>query len=632
MSQDTGKFIAADNQKTKTAKMKKVAIASQGLGAYGMGGGSTLMGVGTNFYSPQLSTDFLELPQSKRERIERERFWYRSHPFIRRAVDLHTELPLSKIRLSRPKVPEGALPEKNEGDYAKLLKDSHRFFNKMVDRLNLLDVLIEVSFEYNIHDHVWVFAEDSETSMLDEDFDYEQVGGFNADGLPVVQRQLTEKGKKDKAEKERKSYQGWDRIIVLPPELVEEKAFPFSGKSRVYLHPDEQTKDLIQQAQANPFDKMLQQQLEDMPDEVLEFVAAGQPIPLGTNPNRGSFAYQIYRRKHSYRNEVIPRLDCLQRTLLHQDKLRQAQASIASRAMTPKRLVWAENLDEGDVMMLREQVDLALLDPDFSIVTNYQVNWEELGARDRLLDLDRENEMTLREIFAGMGTTESMLTGEGSYGGDRINLEVINTTYLLFRERLQTYVEKCLFEPVARKKGFVIVDEDGDEIPIYPRLSFTRLAIRDNQETFDAFLNLYQKGSLPVRFILELLNIDADAAYEELQRDVLTLNDATLNEVSRSAFSEVGRALAERTNMLEKVAKVYNVDVKEEPEEGRFGSKFASSTASRNEPLSQLLQHLLIETKQTTRMLAEALVRLAPPKTVPPLQQHPQQPSVAQTG
>lgn len=614
MSEVTGKAIARDQSGTaKTAAMKKVAIAS--MGGYGLGGSGSVMGFGTNFYSPQMSTDFLELPQSKRERIERERFWYRTEPYVGAAIDRHTELPLSKIRLAKPKVPDGAVPEANEGDYKKLIEKSHRFFTKWSDRVDLLSVLLDISFEYNLHDHVWIFAEEADSGFKDTEFEYEDVPSIDATGQTVVHRRLTDKGKADKAKRTKQSYKGWDRIIILPPELVEEKSFSFSSKRRVYLHPDDESKHLIQQAQANPHDQLLQEQLADIPDDVLECIANNTPIPLGTDPEKGSFVFQIYRRKHSYRNEIIPRLDGLQRALTYKDKLRQSQTSIASRAMTPKRLVWAEDLDEADVVALREQVDLALLDPDFSIVTNYQVNWEELGARDRLLDLDREYEIVNREIYARMGTTESMLTGEGTYGGDRINLEVVNTIYMLFRERLQRYVEKFLFAPVATKKGFVIRDEDGDDIPIYPRLSFTRLALRDNQETFDAFLNLYQKGSLPVRFILELLNIDADAAEEELKKDAVTLQDSTFNEALRSAYSDAGRQLVEKYNLLEKIAEELNLkEVEGEPEEGRFGDKFASRIASANGMTERdLLTHLLVETKNSLRMMTEVLVRVAPP-------------------
>ena len=56
-----------------------------------------------NFYSPQLSTDFLEKPQNLRERRAWYRHFYASNEFVRQAIDLHTKLPLSKIRLEKPK-------------------------------------------------------------------------------------------------------------------------------------------------------------------------------------------------------------------------------------------------------------------------------------------------------------------------------------------------------------------------------------------------------------------------------------------------------------------------------------------------------------------------------------------------
>jgi hypothetical protein len=75
--------------------------------------------------------------------------------------------------------------------------------------------------------------------------------------------------------------------------------------------------------------------------------------------------------------------NCL-RTLTFREKIRQSLTSISSRHMTPYRLVYAEDMDEEQVEELREQVDLALQDPDYSIVTNFQVHWEEMGADQRL--------------------------------------------------------------------------------------------------------------------------------------------------------------------------------------------------------------------------------------------------------
>ena len=77
------------------------------------------------------------------------------------------------------------------------------------------------------------------------------------------------------------------------------------------------------------------------------------------------------------------------------------------------------------------------------------------------------------------------------------------------------------------------IDDDGEEIVLHPTLSFTRLGLRDNQDTFDALFNLYQKGSLDIDVILELLNVDPVTTKAKLERDMWTLNDSQFNEVLR---------------------------------------------------------------------------------------------------
>ena len=275
---------------------------------------------------------------------------------------------------------------------------------------------------------------------------------------------------------------------------------------------------------------------------------------------------------HSFHSNGLSTCNCL-RTLYYREKLRQAQTSIASRAMTPKRIVWAEGLSDADTEALREQVDLALVDPDYSIVANYEIRWEEMGARDRLLDLSVEYEQTERRLLSGLGVTESLMSGESLYSGDRLKLEVINTRYLHLREILQDYVETYLFKPVARRMGFIEKDQWGQEVVLYPRLSFTRLPLRDSQDTFDALYNLYQKGSVTIDVILELLNIDPSDTQSKLENDLFTVNDSTFNEVIRSVSNEVGRMLAEKTDITEKVASYLKLQMKP-PAEDEGGGRF----------------------------------------------------------
>lgn len=260
------------------------------------------------------------------------------------------------------------------------------------------------------------------------------------------------------------------------------------------------------------------------------------------------------------------------RIIVYFDKLRQAQTSIASRHMTPIRLVYAENMDEADTEALRDQIDLALQDPDYSIVTNFQVVWEEMNSNGRILELSGEYDLVTRQLYAGLGVTESLLSGESSYSGDRINLEVINTRYMLLREKIQRFVQEQIFKPMCKRMGFIETDDYGNEQVIYPRVTFTRLALRDNQETFDALFNLYQKGSLDIETIYDTLGLDANLIADRLRRDTMTVNDAQFNRVLEGMYSRLGDQLAENTDAVQKIAERLGLQyvAPKEEEAGRF--------------------------------------------------------------
>jgi len=44
-------------------------------------------------------------------------------------------------------------------------------------------------------------------------------------------------------------------------------------------------------------------------------------------------------------------------------------------------LVWADTISPKELENLKKQVDLALSDPTYVIISNYEIHWEEIGAR-----------------------------------------------------------------------------------------------------------------------------------------------------------------------------------------------------------------------------------------------------------
>lgn len=513
--------------------------SSAGMGMGGVGGG-TKLGAGGNFYSPELSTDFLELPQSLDEQRNYYRFFYENDPFVGQAIDLHTELPLSKLRLRMPDARDRSLAEK-----------SLRFCERWANKVKLLQRLLEIFHDYKLIGESAIFVEDNSPDMPRETRE-EATREITPEGEIIEKWEIRKDADERSVKWLNKNYFGWTGIRVLPPEQLHVESFPFTDKRIIELVPDLKTKDLI--ARAEQGDERAREIVDTMPSEVVGAVREGRNIPLNTDPESGSFVHILARKRSQYEPRGKSILQRCLRILVFRDKLRQAQTSIASRHMTPFRLVYGEDLSADQVEELREQVDLALMDPDYSIITNFQVTWEEMGADQRLLDLSSEYDLTDRQLYAGLGVTESLLSGESSYSGDRINLEVINTRYLLDRELLQDLVEDYFFKPMCARMGFVEEDEDGQERVIVPKLSFTRLALRDNSDTFDALFNLYQKGSLDIEVILDLLNIDPVTTRERLKRDVFTLNDSSFNEMLRSLYSKVGDQLVDGSDVVEKIA------------------------------------------------------------------------------
>ena len=541
----------------QTGKPRKI-VTTSGMRIKVAEMANTTSGSGGNFYSPELSTDFLELPQSLDEQRNYFRFWYQSDPFVGQAIDLHTELPLSKIRLGMPKAQDRELADK-----------SLQFCESWCKKVGLLHRLIEIVHDYFLLGEVFIFMEDSSEEMP-QDIREEAIRELTDDGDAVENWKERDDADERAVKWLNKNYRGWTAVRVLPPEQIHMESFPFTDEKIMELIPDSKTKNLISQADAG--DPQAERVVDSMPQDVVTSIRAGSNVPLNSDPEAGSFVYYMCRKKSQYQPRGHSILERCIRTLVYRDKLRQAQTSIASRHMTPMRIVYAEDMDQQDTEALRDQVDLALQDPDYSIVTNFQVNWEEMGSDGRLLSLDSEYDLTNRQLYSGLGVTESLLSGESSYAGDRINLEVINTRYMLLREILQDFVEQYVFKPMCARMGFVEKNPvTGDEDVIYPKLSFTRLGIRDNADTFDALFNLYQKGSIDVDVILELLNIDPISTKQKLERDMWSVNDATFNEMLRGVYSGAADKLLEGTDVIEKIAE--KIGLKYEPaedEEGRF--------------------------------------------------------------
>lgn len=543
--------------KNPSFNMKKVATTTTGGFSKVAQSGGINPSAFNDFYSPVLSKDFLELPQNLKERRAWYRFFYSFNEMVRRSIDLHSELPLSKIRL---RAPQSVDPEKSQYILT--------FYQNMVDRIGLFQKLLAIAHEYYLMGTCYIFLEDgADTGPKNDPL-------FNIDD--ELQMPEDAKNLRNKYDNRLPDYQGWERLQILPPDMVRVTRWRFTDKIKAELLVPQDTQNLMRQLSMNPHaDGDLESILGDMPRDLRNNIQSGDSSEFETDPYRGSHLAEILRKTGDYEEAGSSILDACLRSLLLADKYRQAQSQIASRSMSPKRVITAPKASFDDIEYLREQVDASLVDPDYTIITNYDIDWNEIGAQERILSLGEEYSELEKKLSIGLGVTPGLLTGESSYGGERISLEIINNQYMLFREVIQNFVEEHVFKPVALKKGFWEYDKFGNKKLLYPQLSFTRLAIRDNDAVFNQMFDLYSKGSVPLSYILDLLGLDPITAKQEMERDIFTVNDNRFNDILNAIAQPVADQIVENSDLAERIARYMGVGYKSpeeetEPEEERF--------------------------------------------------------------
>jgi hypothetical protein len=470
-------------------------------------------------------------PVTLAEKYSWYRYFIRSDAYVGRGIEILTDLPMSKLTLNMTK----ECPEK-------MRDEVFEFFEYQMEHLDLYNLCRDILWDWNSLGNVFLFVEWNEKMKW------------------------------------------WENATMLPPEEVSVFELPFTKKKRVEYRPERLLSIIKSSIEDNTeysgFDcdgSNLQQEIvENLPQDLVDMVKENGCIVMDSDPSTGSFAHVISKNKSRYHDLGASVLERVLVPMLQKEHYRYTQLSLASRNMTPKNIVYAEGLLPHELDDLRMQIDLSYLDPDYTIVANYPVNWEMIGANDRLLQLDSEYERIENQIFAALGVTRELLTGEGSFSGNKITVELLNTMFIQTRQVLIDFVEKQLFKPIAEAHGWLTEGKNGIKKYWYPKVGFNRLTIRDNAEVFDSLYQLYQKGSLPVNVIYELFNLNSEEMARILKEDLFTVKDSTFNRSIEEINSETGRAVAERTDIAQKVSKYLGLKYEEPPPEddGGFGGGF----------------------------------------------------------
>lgn len=104
-----------------------------------------------------------------------------------------------------------------------------------------------------------------------------------------------------------------------------------------------------------------------------------------------------------------------------------------------------------------------------------------------------------------------------TYSSAAMGAEIMIRRLESWRLELKRWIEERIYLPVAKMMGFVEKNEWGEEEYIYPKIKWDNLNLRDRQNERQLLLQLYDKGLISAKRLLEEFEIDPDNEFEQIR-------------------------------------------------------------------------------------------------------------------
>ncbi len=495
-------------------------------------GGVNIQQSGPSFYHPDFEPSSILLPQDQLEKNAWCRHFYKHDPIVATAIDLHAELPLSKIKLSLPK---GRDKERN--------RTILEYFVRMIGNqgCDLFDKLLQIALEYNKIGNVFAWVQLSEDNRWCES------------------------------------------VTLLDPDYVTAEKLEWVNRMTAELVPNDNIKSIVEGGPDHPRTGPLYRAL---PPDIRDTIAAQRNVVLNTDPRRGSHVSHLARKMSDFDKWGVSLVERCFKNLVYKDRLRQAQDAIAARHMTPKHLIYAEGGGSVDLDQLREQVDAAMNDPDYAIISNYQIVWELIGSAQSFLNVEGEWTYVNDEILIGLQMSKAFLQAEATYAGGQTMLAIMEQRYAMFRTVVEDFVYRSIFTPVCEACGFYEIDRDesGAEIKnyLYPQIRWNRLNLTDDTPHKQMLAQMVTEGKVDVGTWLETFGLDPDVVLENIEKEQYTPFDANFQALQQALYASIAEKIAPA--MAQKRALEMGIELDsggdEEGDMPKFGSMPGTHTAT----------------------------------------------------
>ena len=396
-----------------------------GAGANWRGGGGVVHQV-SEVYSPLWLYSNLSLPRDRATINAWSRAFFALNPFVHNACTLHSTYPVAKlsIKCKNPKV--------------------EKFFSEMIEEINLMDMIVQISQEY------WILGEAIVYAELDEN-----------------------KGK-------------WSRLIIQNPDYVVIQN-SLGGEPVISLRPDENLKRIVNGN--SPADIAQRSKLDPA---IVERVRKGENIPLD-NFNCSHLARRISPYETRGTGLIVPAF----KALMLFDQFREAKYTQAVSMVNPLTLVKIGSPEfkpsPEDIASYRDIWEAAEADRNFKIFTHQDVAVEKIGSNSGILDDSSIVTQLVKEIFIALMVPSVLMDGgaDTTYANGSVGLDVLRQRYMQYRNMLTNWLRRKIFAPISIINDFY--DYDGEEKKlIVPEIDWNHMSMFDMGDYIQNLMNMTQ--------------------------------------------------------------------------------------------------------------------------------------------
>jgi len=424
------------------------------------------------WFSPLHTPQNWQIASKRREVYQWNRFWYENEPKVAAAIDFYARFPMNGFILECPD--------------PKILSF---FKHHIVDKLKLNERFKEISSEYYMLGDVFIHT----------DIECEVCGGTGVD--PDTKDVCDHAGGMFK------------RIFVMNPDWIEVQKSPLTDDPLIVLIPDEELQQIVHKRSPKPI-------YDRIPEHLKPMILAKAPIPLSNRT--------ISHLKHmnvpygTYGTSIIRRLFT---TLAYKTKIMTANWIVAERLILPVRVVKIGSDDRPasttDIADVQQQLAQVANDPNLTIVTHHNFEYDWYGTSGKVLQITQEMEHIDKELLDGLMLNQALLNGEMSgYQSAQVGVETLIRRIESWRQTLSEWCEERIFKPIAEMQGFVDEEkseEVGETVFLHPTIKWNDLELKDKTQYHQMLMQLHDKQVISTQTLLEEIGLNYDQEVKRMR-------------------------------------------------------------------------------------------------------------------